>query len=152
MESNGPDGKVRGNAQQILDKYQSLARDATSAGEHISAEGFYQYAEHYQRVLNTEAANNPNPNQNQNRGQGQRDDNKASGKNNNQDGQQPGGAAEPAESKENVSADSDNESVETGGTADTSETNAETEVADSGSEEVSESEDAKPESELQASA
>lgn len=75
MESNGPDGKVRGNAQQILDKYQSLARDASLAGEHIAAEGYFQYAEHYQRVLTADAANNPNPNRNQN----QRDDNKSSG-------------------------------------------------------------------------
>ncbi len=60
LESNGPEGKVRGSAQQILEKYLSLARDATSAGEHIAAEGLYQYAEHYHRVLNVDGANNQN--------------------------------------------------------------------------------------------
>jgi len=54
FDSNGPEGKVRGTPQQILDKYLSLARDAASAGEHIAAEGFYQFAEHYFRILNAD--------------------------------------------------------------------------------------------------
>ncbi|MBT4888605.1 MAG: DUF4167 domain-containing protein [Rhodospirillales bacterium] len=66
-ESNGPEGKVRGTAQQVLDKYLSLARDATSSGEHIAAEGYYQYAEHYYRVIDAANAQNPNQNNNQNR-------------------------------------------------------------------------------------
>lgn len=64
-DSSGPDGKVRGSAQQVYDKYLSLARDATSAGEHIAAEGYYQFAEHYYRVANADGANN----QTQNRAQ-----------------------------------------------------------------------------------
>ncbi len=69
-DSNGPEGKVRGTAQQVLDKYLSLARDATSAGEHIAAEGFYQFAEHYYRVLHADdnkiQNNNTQRNQSQN--------------------------------------------------------------------------------------
>lgn len=51
-ESNGPDVKVRGNPQQIVEKYLTLARDAYSAGDRVSAENYYQHAEHYYRVLN----------------------------------------------------------------------------------------------------
>ena len=52
-ESNGPDVKVRGTAQHIAEKYQTLARDALSAGDGISAEAYYQYAEHYNRIIMT---------------------------------------------------------------------------------------------------
>ncbi|MDD9330814.1 MAG: DUF4167 domain-containing protein, partial [Bartonella sp.] len=34
-ESSGPDVKIRGNAQQIADKYISLARDAQGAGDRV---------------------------------------------------------------------------------------------------------------------
>ena len=51
FESNGPDIKVRGNAQQIVDKYQTLAREAATAGNPVMAENYYQHAEHYHRVL-----------------------------------------------------------------------------------------------------
>ena len=52
MESNGPDVKVRGTAQQVLDKYLALARDAYSAGDRVAAEAYFQYADHYHRVVN----------------------------------------------------------------------------------------------------
>ena len=50
-DSNGPAGKVRGTAQVIYEKYQSLARDAQSADDRILAENFLQHAEHYLRIL-----------------------------------------------------------------------------------------------------
>ena len=53
-ESNGPAGRVRGTAQQVLEKYQVLGRDAASSGEWIVAESCLQYAEHYYRIVNTE--------------------------------------------------------------------------------------------------
>ena len=40
FESNGPDGKIRGNAHQVIDKYQSLGRDALIAGDRIAAENY----------------------------------------------------------------------------------------------------------------
>lgn len=52
FESNGPDVKVRGNAQQVVEKYLQLARDASSSGDRIAAEGYLQHAEHYQRLMN----------------------------------------------------------------------------------------------------
>ncbi|RYG03842.1 MAG: DUF4167 domain-containing protein, partial [Caulobacteraceae bacterium] len=52
FDSNGPDGvKVRGNAQHVFEKYQQLARDASSAGDRVLAEGYLQHAEHYFRVV-----------------------------------------------------------------------------------------------------
>tara|TARA_E500000178_G_scaffold172085_1_gene171398 strand:+ start:1164 stop:1751 length:588 start_codon:yes stop_codon:yes gene_type:complete len=50
-ESNGPNLKVRGNAQSIYEKYQSLAHDALSSGELITAENYLQHAEHYYRIV-----------------------------------------------------------------------------------------------------
>ncbi len=49
-ESNGPDVKLRGNAQQLNEKYMGLAHDAASAGERISAEAYTQFADHYFRL------------------------------------------------------------------------------------------------------
>ena len=54
FESSGPDGKIRGTAQQVLDRYLALGRDAYSAGDPIAAEAFYQHAEHYHRLLRAE--------------------------------------------------------------------------------------------------
>ena len=55
FDSNGPDGRVRGNARQVYEKYLTLARDATSAGDRIAAEVYHQYAEHYFRILSDSA-------------------------------------------------------------------------------------------------
>lgn len=49
-ESNGPEVKLRGNAQQLNEKYQALAHDAAAAGERITAEAYTQFADHYYRL------------------------------------------------------------------------------------------------------
>ncbi len=51
FESAGPEGKVRGTPQQIIDKYISLAHDTQLSGDRVSAENFKQHAEHYSRIL-----------------------------------------------------------------------------------------------------
>jgi len=51
-DSSGPEVRVRGNAHQIFEKYQVLAREATTAGDRIAAESYYQHAEHYLRLIN----------------------------------------------------------------------------------------------------
>ncbi len=51
FDSTGPDGKVRGTPQQIIDKYQALARDAQLSGDRVAAENYLQHAEHYARIL-----------------------------------------------------------------------------------------------------
>ena len=51
-DSQGPENiKVRGNAQTVYERYQQLARDATSSGDRVLAENYLQHAEHYFRVL-----------------------------------------------------------------------------------------------------
>ena len=44
--------RTRGAISKALEKYTSLAQDAFSNGDRIVAESYYQFAEHYQRVLN----------------------------------------------------------------------------------------------------
>jgi len=51
FDSSGPEGKVRGTPQQIIDKYNQLARDAVLGGDRIAVENFQQHAEHYTRLL-----------------------------------------------------------------------------------------------------
>ncbi len=57
LDSNGPDVRIRGTANQIFDKYQALARDASSAGDRIKAESYLQHAEHYYRMIRAAQAN-----------------------------------------------------------------------------------------------
>ena len=51
FDSSGPEGKVRGTPQQIIDKYNQLARDAQLGNDRVAAENFQQHAEHYLRML-----------------------------------------------------------------------------------------------------
>jgi hypothetical protein len=51
FDSSGPEGKVRGTPQQIIDKYNQLARDAQLSGDRVLTENFQQHAEHYLRLL-----------------------------------------------------------------------------------------------------
>lgn len=50
-DSNGPDVRVRGSAQTVADKYLQLAADAQSQGDKITAESYFQHAEHYLRIV-----------------------------------------------------------------------------------------------------
>src|SRR5437016_8344025 len=50
-ESNGPDVKIRGTPSHIAEKYVQLARDAHTSGDPVSAENYYQHAEHYFRLI-----------------------------------------------------------------------------------------------------
>ena len=65
FDSNGPDLRIRGTAQQLFEKYLQLGRDATSSGDRVMAEGYFQHAEHYFRILNAmaQAAQQPQGNQ-----------------------------------------------------------------------------------------
>lgn len=95
-ESNGPDVKVRGAPSHIYDKYMQLARDASSAGDRVMAENYYQHAEHYLRIMQ---ANQPK--------REERDDQNASGdeaeasddvaENGNESNTDNGGASQPEE-------------------------------------------------------
>ena len=52
FDSNGPDLRIRGTAQQLFEKYLQLGRDATSSGDRVMAEAYFQHAEHYFRIIN----------------------------------------------------------------------------------------------------
>ena len=58
-ESNGPDVKIRGSAQQIAEKYAQLARDSQSSGDRVMAENYLQHAEHYNRIIAAAQAQMP---------------------------------------------------------------------------------------------
>ncbi len=57
FDSSGPDIRIRGNAHQVLEKYLAMARDASAQGDRISAENYYQHAEHYFRMINHQNQN-----------------------------------------------------------------------------------------------
>lgn len=52
FDSSGPDMRMRGTAQQLFEKYLQMGRDATSSGDRVMAEGYFQHAEHYFRIIN----------------------------------------------------------------------------------------------------
>ncbi len=52
FDSSGPDMRMRGTAQQLFEKYLQMGRDATSGGDRVMAEGYFQHAEHYFRIIN----------------------------------------------------------------------------------------------------
>jgi hypothetical protein len=68
FDSNGPEIRIRGTAQQLFEKYLQLGRDATSSGDRVTAEAFFQHAEHYFRIIN--AMNQAQQQQGQQNGQG----------------------------------------------------------------------------------
>ena len=51
FDSSGPEGKVRGTPQQIIEKYSQLHRDSQLSNDRVAAENFQQHAEHYARML-----------------------------------------------------------------------------------------------------
>lgn len=61
FDSSGPEGRIRGTASQVYERYLAQARDALSSGDTIAAENLFQHAEHYFRIVNAQNANNPQP-------------------------------------------------------------------------------------------
>ncbi len=59
FDSNGPNGRLRGNAHQLYEKYVTLGRDAAGSGDRVTAENLFQHAEHYFRIINANAPDNP---------------------------------------------------------------------------------------------
>lgn len=48
---NRIDNRARGNASQLHEKYKTLARDAQMQGDRVMSEYYFQFADHYFRVL-----------------------------------------------------------------------------------------------------
>jgi hypothetical protein len=101
FDSSGPEGKVRGTPQQIIEKYQMLARDAQLSNDRVAAENFLQHAEHYTRMLaeamREMAAEQEARQQQYQQGGGQAGQNggQHSGQGGNQNGNQGGGQPRP---------------------------------------------------------
>ncbi len=65
FDGGNNNGRMRGNAQQLMEKFLAMARDASSAGDRVLAENYFQHADHYYRVLNARfEQQNGQPNQN----------------------------------------------------------------------------------------
>ena len=45
--------RLRGKPSELRGKYETLARDASSAGDRIAAENYMQHAEHFLRINNS---------------------------------------------------------------------------------------------------
>ncbi len=63
IESHGPEGKVRGNAQQLIDRYIVLGKDALRDSDMVLSESYFQQAEHYRRLLGGMRREAPEPKQ-----------------------------------------------------------------------------------------
>jgi len=61
LDSNGPSVRIRGNALQIYEKYQQLARDSSLSGDRVAAENLLQHAEHYYRIFSASNGIPPRP-------------------------------------------------------------------------------------------
>ena len=46
-----PKGRSKGNVSQQYNKYLKLAKDTSSAGDRIQAEYYYQFTDHYYRLM-----------------------------------------------------------------------------------------------------
>ena len=51
IESFGPVSQIRGNVQQLNEKYNNLGNDAASNDDKVLSETYYQLADHYHRLL-----------------------------------------------------------------------------------------------------
>ncbi len=64
IESFGPISLIRGNVQQLNEKYNSLGNDAASNDDKVLSETYYQFADHYHRLLKEIEIANENKNLN----------------------------------------------------------------------------------------
>ena len=64
IESFGPISQIRGNVQQLNEKYNNLGNDAASNDDKVLSETYYQFADHYHRLLKEIEISNENKNLN----------------------------------------------------------------------------------------
>ncbi len=94
FESMGPEGKVRGTPQQIIDKYNQLARDAQLSNDRVATENFQQHSEHYTRMLSEALREQEERRQREGPHREDRRDNQSQGAEDHGDGQRAGGAGD----------------------------------------------------------
>ena len=107
FESNGPEGRIRGNAQQLFEKYTSLAHDAQSSGDRVLFEANSQFADHYYRIHQSILANAEQRRQNDERANNK----KQSAKSEANDGEQSQNATDAPEQTSEVTAEAASEEV-----------------------------------------
>ena len=64
IESFGPISQIRGNVQQLNEKYNNLGNDAASNDDKVLSETYFQFADHYYRLLKEIEISNENKNLN----------------------------------------------------------------------------------------
>ena len=64
IESFGPISQLRGNVQQLNEKYNNLGNDAASNDDKVLSETYFQFADHYHRLLKEIEITNENKNLN----------------------------------------------------------------------------------------
>ena len=64
IESFGPVSQIRGNVQQLNEKYNNLGNDAASNDDKVLSETYFQFADHYHRLLKEIEISNENKNLN----------------------------------------------------------------------------------------
>tara|TARA_B100001250_G_scaffold384217_1_gene378818 strand:- start:443 stop:841 length:399 start_codon:yes stop_codon:yes gene_type:complete len=55
-------GRNNQNASKLIDKYNDLAREASSNGDKILSENYLQHADHFSRILNSQEIKDTNVN------------------------------------------------------------------------------------------
>ena len=113
FDSSGPEGKVRGTPQQIIEKYQVLARDAQLSNDRVAAENFQQHAEHYTRMLaqaqrEMQAEQEARKQQQDDRNRQHDDRNRAQGDDRNRNGHSDDRGQQPARRHDNRRQNDDN--------------------------------------------
>ena len=118
FDSNGPEGRLRGNAQQLFEKYTALAHDAQASGERVLFEAHSQFADHYYRIHQSILANAEQRRLNEERSQRRRQDAKPESEDGKTDDVSADASSDEVVSENNEAAEAPSQSDESEDTAD----------------------------------
>ena len=118
FDSNGPEGRLRGNAQQLFEKYTALAHDAQASGERVLFEAHSQFADHYYRIHQSILANAEQRRLNEERSQRRRQDAKPESEDSKTDDVSADASSDEVVAENNVAAEAPSQSDESEDTAD----------------------------------
>ena len=118
FDSNGPEGRLRGNAQQLFEKYTALAHDAQASGERVLFEAHSQFADHYYRIHQSILANAEQRRLNEERSQRRRQDAKPESEDGKTDDVSADASSDEVVSENNEAAEAPSQSDESEDTTD----------------------------------
>lgn len=118
FDSNGPEGRLRGNAQQLFEKYTALAHDAQASGERVLFEAHSQFADHYYRIHQSILANAEQRRLNEERSQRRRQDAKPESEDGKTDDVSADASSDEVVSEENPPAEAASDAEASEDTAD----------------------------------